>query len=261
MNSEGKKSLHEDDEDVEDGSINKIDMYMKLLNKSHLQHIWDHVLKGFCAEDISNFKRFMVLKSVVYDFNASILSPTARIDAVWHHLLLCPKEYLTLCTSLNPPILDKYEMVQHCIIDHNPNGGSEVQQERRLENTYQLFQLYYQINLEYDERKADSEKKQILLEEQQVRDKTLYTLLKGKDGALMTLFARLLWTGKVIKILVDTNDFIYLVKCKIQDLEGIPTDSIKVVFAGHNLEDHRTLSDCNIQKHDYIDIFPLLRGC
>ncbi len=51
MNSEGKKSLHEDDEDVEDGSINKIDMYMKLLNKSHLQHVWDHVLKGFCAED------------------------------------------------------------------------------------------------------------------------------------------------------------------------------------------------------------------
>ena len=203
----------------------------------------------------------MVLKSVVHDFNASILSPTARIDAVWHHLLLCLIEYLTLCTSLNPPILDKYEMVQHCIIDHNPNGGSEVQQERRLENTYQLFQLYYQINLEYNERKADSEKKLILLEEQQVRDKTLYTLLKGKDGALMTLFSRLLWIGKVIKILVDTNDFIYLVKCKIQDLEGIPTDSIKVVFAGHNLEDHRTLSDCNIQKHDYIDIFPLLRGC
>ena len=152
MNFKEEKSLHEDDEDEEDRSINKIDIYMKLLNKSHLQHIWNHVLKDFCAEDISNFKRFMVLKSVVHDFNASILSPTARIDAVWHHLLLCPKKYLTLCTSLNLPFLDKYEMVQHCIIiDHNPNGGSEVQQERRLENTYQLFQQYYQINLEYEE--------------------------------------------------------------------------------------------------------------
>ena len=36
MNSKEEKSLHEDDEDEEDGSINKIDMYMKLLNKSHL---------------------------------------------------------------------------------------------------------------------------------------------------------------------------------------------------------------------------------
>jgi hypothetical protein len=67
MNSEEeRKSLHEDDEDEENGSKNKIDMYMKLLNKTHLQHIWDHVLKGFCVEDISNFKRFMVLKSVSY---------------------------------------------------------------------------------------------------------------------------------------------------------------------------------------------------
>ena len=66
---------------------------------------------------------------------------------------------------------------------------------------------------------------------------------------------------KNYKILVDVNDFIYLVKCKIQDLEGISPYSIKVVFAGRSLENHRTLSDCNIQKHDCIDIFPLLRGC
>lgn len=88
-----------------------------------------------------------------------------------------------------------------------------------------------------------------MLEEQQVRDKTWYTLLKGKNSALMTIFARILWTGKVIKILVDTNDIIYLVKCKIQDLEGIPAYSIRVVFADRSLENHRTLSDCNIQKH------------
>jgi len=31
MNSEKEKSLHEDNEDVEDGSINKIDMYMKYI--------------------------------------------------------------------------------------------------------------------------------------------------------------------------------------------------------------------------------------
>ena len=45
-----------------DGCISKIDKYMKLLNKFHLQHNWDHVLKGFNAEDITNFKRFITLR-------------------------------------------------------------------------------------------------------------------------------------------------------------------------------------------------------
>ena len=197
----------------------------------------------------AEYLRFMYLKAACdVEGIRSILAPSPAIDELWHQHLLDTKSYKMLENVLLP---------NGGFIHHNPFEDEQDGYPERLEYT----RLLYQDRFLAEPPKHIWGRGAKIQDEGNDRIESYSEPSVSSNGfPYITIFVKTL-TNTLITIKCYRSDKMIVIKERIMRRTGYPIDSQRLIFAGKQLEDDRTLEDYNISEECTLHVVNRLAGC
>ena len=169
------------------------------------------------------------------------LSLPPMLDHAWHYAILNTREYARFCQENFRQFLD------HTTVTDEDSDGVKQQ---RIERLMELYRTTYGREpnrlLWHFDREAD--------------DTSPGDMAKRRDIDTFQIFVRTL-DGKIVTLDVSQHSTILELKRRIEIIVGSPSDQQRLLFAGQQLEDGRTLDNYAIGRESTIHLVMRMRGC
>jgi len=256
---------------MEEGDVNTLEFrYKKAYPKTDSKEV---------ATLISEYRKFMSLKIEQQDFKAEKLSPSPKIDQVWHLHILDTQSYASSCG-------DNF-------IHHDPSGADDdqfIQQAKRYARTYELLDktsrqhvkiwpkplkvlgceyintersLCFQLNV-YSDGHHDDEILEVFrkLDDARNRDVVISKnkLCSDEENAKDFTIRVRLPNGVIYPVTVDRDCIVWTLKCHLTQLVDANVERLQIVFQSKVLNDNVKLHSLVTEK----DLFYVIlneRGC
>lgn len=161
------------------------------------------------------------------------------MDELWHAAILDTQLYATLQAALG------------LLLHHRPSGASHQESESRGQRLIAMKIIYRKFFLSDPLEPASSEP---------ASSKPSRTMLTGPYEPPMTILVSTR-EGATLRIIASGSTTIDDVKITLQELQTRAPNQMRLIFAGTQLEDHRSLSYYGIGDRDTLHLILRLWGC